>query len=121
MFLKKVYVARNNVKPVRDEVINGLALNARKHGADIIKCEYGDDWFVYLEKNIATAFCLSTDAIIFRPDVTVSEVLEETRHFEQNISGLNNNAPILRLFSTKLMQSSMYWITQKSILYRILK
>lgn len=49
MVRRRLYSARENVKPVRDDVFNGLTLNARKHGADIIKCEYGDDWFLHEE------------------------------------------------------------------------
>ena len=46
-----------------------------------------------MEKNQATASCVG-DTLIFRPDATVSEVLEETFHFSQNLMQTNINQPI---------------------------
>lgn len=70
-----------------------LTVQAKKNGANIIKCNYGDEMFNHLESNNATASCIGK-TILFRPDATISEVLEETRHFMQNIEGLNNGKPL---------------------------
>ncbi len=70
-----------------------LTVQAKKNGANIVKCTYGDEMYEHLEKNNATASCIGK-TLLFRPDATVSEVLEETRHFMQNIEGLNNDKPI---------------------------
>ncbi|MDE6724648.1 MAG: minor capsid protein [Ruminiclostridium sp.] len=90
MFRKKTFSARPDIKPINEAVFNGLVSNAEKKGAVIIRSEYGDEWFLHLEKNDATASCIG-DTLIFRPDATVSEVLEEIHHFEQNLSGLNSD------------------------------
>lgn len=67
-----------------------LTIEAKKNGAKIIKCEYDDEIFKHLEKSGATASCIG-DTLLFRPDATISEVLEETHHFMQNINGLNDD------------------------------
>lgn len=90
MYRKKVYSARENVKPIKDDVFNGLVVAAKKKGAVIVKCEYGDEMFLHLERNNATASCIG-DMLFFRPDATISEVLEEIHHFEQNLAGLNDD------------------------------
>lgn len=73
-----------------------LIIEAKKNGAKIIKCEYDDEIFKHLEKSGATASCIG-DTLLFRPDVTISEVLEETHHFMQNVNGLNDDkSAILR-------------------------
>lgn len=71
-----------------------LTIEAKKNGAKIIKCEYNDEIFKHLEKSNATASCIG-DTLLFRPDATISEVLEETHHFMQNINGLNDDKSAL--------------------------
>ena len=51
-----------------------------------------EEWMRYLEKNDATAVTYD-DVIIFRPDPTITEVLEEVYHFLQNRAGLNEEYP----------------------------
>lgn len=93
LFRKKEFSARPNTKPIKKEVFEGLVVNAKKKGAIILKCEYGDELYLHLERNNATASCIG-DTVIFRPDATISEVLEELHHFEQNLSGLNSDKDI---------------------------
>lgn len=88
MYRRKDYKPRENVKPVSEKVFNDLTIEAKKNGAAVIRCEYGDSFYKHLEGNNATASCIG-DILIFRPDATVSEVLEETYHFRQNQNGLN--------------------------------
>lgn len=71
-----------------------LTIEAKKNGAKIIKCEYNDEIFKHLEKSNATASCIG-DTLLFRPDATISEVLEETHHFMQNLNGLNDDKSAL--------------------------
>lgn len=47
----------------------------------------------HLKKQGATALQVG-DVIMFRSDATVSDVLEETHHFWQNRSGMNDDKPI---------------------------
>lgn len=91
-FGKRSNVNANRV-PISQRRFDELTIQARKNGANIIMCDYGDDLYHHLEKNGATASCIG-NTIIFRADATISEVLEETRHFMQNIECLNNDKPI---------------------------
>lgn len=61
-----------------------------KQGADIRIAD--DEWLEHLQTENATAVTIG-DVIIFRPDATVSDVLEETRHFVQNKMRLNDDKP----------------------------
>lgn len=88
MFRKKTYSKRIDVKPVSDEVFRGLKLQAEKSGAELFRCDYGDEFYRHLENNYATAACID-DFIIVRPDATISEILEELYHFKQNQTQLN--------------------------------
>lgn len=64
-----------------------------KKGGIIITATVDNGWLRYLDMNGATAVTYD-DVIIFRPDATVTEVLEETYHFKQNRAGLNNKYSI---------------------------
>nr|DAH84437.1 MAG TPA: minor capsid protein [Caudoviricetes sp.] len=94
MYRRKDYKPRENVKPVSAKTFNDLTIGAKKDGAEIIRCEYGDSFYRHLEENNATASCIG-DILIFRPDATVSEVLEETYHFQQNQKGINADKEII--------------------------
>ena len=73
-----------------DRHFNELTISARKKGAKII---YGDpEWEQHLIDNDAAASTIG-DTLIFRRQVSVSEVLEDVRHFEQNLMGLNDDKP----------------------------
>lgn len=61
---------------------------AIKKGADIRVAN--ESWMKHLQDRNATAVTIG-DTIIFRPDATVSDVLEETHHFMQNKSNLNDD------------------------------
>lgn len=94
MYRRKDYKPRENVKPVSAKTFNDLTIEAKKDGAEVIRCEYGDSLYKHLEENNATASCIG-DILIFRPDATVSEVLEETYHFQQNQKGINADKEII--------------------------
>lgn len=69
-------------KPTYNKIVNPII----KKGADVRIAN--DEWLRRLEEANATAVTIG-DVIIFRPDATVSDVLEETHHFMQNKQGLN--------------------------------
>jgi hypothetical protein len=69
-------------KPTYNKIVNP----AIKKGADIRLAD--EVWTKHLEKEKARAVTIG-DVIYFRPDATVSDVLEEVHHFYQNRSGLN--------------------------------
>lgn len=94
MYRRKDYKPRENVKPVSEKVFNDLTIEAKKDGAEVIRCEYGDSLYKHLEENNATASCIG-DVLIFRPDATISEVLEETYHFQQNRKEMNADKDVI--------------------------
>lgn len=94
MYRRKDYKPRENVKPVSERIFNDLTIEAKKDGAEVIRCEYGDSLYKHLEENNATASCIG-DVLIFRPDATISEVLEETYHFQQNRKEMNADKDVI--------------------------
>lgn len=76
------------------EIINQAAYHKLTNpviqkGGTIITATADNDWMRYLEERGATAVTIG-DSIIFRPDATTTEVLEEVYHFNQNRAGLNS-------------------------------
>lgn len=65
-----------------------MTFRARKEGAVILRG--GEDVEAYLDARHADALTIEK-AILFRAQVTLSEVLEEVYHFEQNLKGLNSD------------------------------
>ncbi|MBO5198051.1 MAG: phage minor capsid protein [Lachnospiraceae bacterium] len=85
---RKVDDSRKNFKFITDETFNNLTITARKKGAVIIRGTKEAE--EHLEKLGASAANIG-DVLIFKKDVCISEVLEETYHFEQNISKMNDD------------------------------
>ncbi len=79
--------SRGDFKPVSDKVFENLTIAAWKKGTVIIRGTKGAE--EHLNKREAAAANLG-DILMFRKNVCISEVLEETYHFEQNLSGLND-------------------------------
>ena len=75
-------------KYISDERFDELTVEAKKLGAKIIRDE---PWFnKRLAESEASAVTYG-DVLVFGKDVTVSDVLEETYHFKQNLQGLNSD------------------------------
>ncbi len=79
---------RKDVKAISDERFRNLTIEARKHGALVMRG--GEEVESHLDAMSADASILG-DVILFRQDVCVSEVLEETYHFMQNLQGMNDD------------------------------
>ena len=90
-YRKKGYTHRRTAdggtKIIDKPTYNKITKPAIKAGADIRIAE--GDWLRRLEDKDSTAATIG-DVIIFRPDATVSDVLEEVYHFYQNKRGLND-------------------------------
>jgi SPP1 gp7 family putative phage head morphogenesis protein len=86
--LKKKSDAREGFKFISDERFNNLTIEAVKKGAVILRGT--PEIERHLDAMGASASTLG-DALLFRSDVCVSEVLEETFHYMQNISGTNDD------------------------------
>lgn len=83
---RKMVSTRENLKFITDETFNNLTIAARKKGAVIIRGTKEAE--EHLERMGAAASNIG-DVLLFRKDVCISEVLEETYHFEQNLSKMN--------------------------------
>lgn len=79
---------RTDIKPITDRRFNQLTIEARKNGAIIMRG--GEEVEKHLDSMNADASILG-DVIFFRTEVCVSEVLEETHHFMQNINKMNDD------------------------------
>ena len=85
---RKAAEIRNTFKPISDKQFDDLTIEARKHGAVI---ERGTERVEnHLRKNGASASAIG-GLLMFMKNVCMSEVLEETRHFMQNLEGLNDD------------------------------
>ena len=87
MFSKSVD-SRKGFKFISDEKFNSLTIEARKNGAVILRGT--DEVEQHLDKMEANASTIG-DVLLFRKDVCVSEVIEETYHFKQNMDKVNDD------------------------------
>ena len=85
---RKASDPRKGLKFISDDVFNNLTIAVKKKGAIIIRGTKEAE--EHLEKQGAAASIVG-DALIFRKDVCISEVFEETYHFEQNIAKMNDD------------------------------
>ena len=69
---------------------NNLTISVRKKGANILRG--GEEVERHLDMVGADASTIG-DTILFRQDVCISEVLEETYHFMQNFNHINEDKP----------------------------
>ena len=79
---------REDIKPISKERFDQLTVEARKNGATIMRG--GEEVESHLDNMGADASILG-DVIFFREETCVSEVLEETYHFIQNVAGMNDD------------------------------
>lgn len=82
--------ANSGLSYISRQRIEQLTIEVRKNGGAVI---INEPWFnERLEKNNASAATYD-DVLVFGPNVTVSDVLEETHHFMQNKAALNIDKP----------------------------
>jgi hypothetical protein len=77
---------RGAIRAISDKRFDQLTVEAKKNGATIIR---GGEWAITHLDSVNAAASSLNDWLIFRDTVTVSEVLEETYHFSQNVQNLN--------------------------------
>ena len=80
--------ARKDFRFISDREFDKLTIRAKKKGAMILRGT--EEVEKHLDEMEAAAANIG-DVLLFRKNVTVSEVLEETHHFEQNLEGMNND------------------------------
>lgn len=86
--LQKASDDRSGFRFINDEHFDRLTIPARKNGATIIRGT--EEVEAHLTALGASASAIG-DVLLFRKNVCVCEVLEETRHFMQNLQGMNDD------------------------------
>ena len=82
----------------------------KRRGGKIITATVENGWMRYLDERGATAVTFG-DSIIFRPDATTTEVLEEVYHFEQNRAGLNSQYPAIQRMILNEIDAQIYLLS----------
>ena len=80
--------SRKGFKFISDKTFDNLTIAAKKKGAIILRGT--EEVERHLDSMNAAASNLN-DILFFRKDVCISEVLEETHHFEQNLMKMNDD------------------------------
>lgn len=75
---------------ISDKEFSDLTIEARKNGANILR---GTDEIEKHLDEVGSSASTIGDTLLFRKKVTKSEVIEETHHFMQNISHMNDDKP----------------------------
>ena len=88
--LRKLGKPRAKLRFISDEQFNSLTIEARKNGANIIR---GSDEIEKHLDDVGASAAIVGDTLLFRKDVCISDVLEETHHYMQNIGNLNSDKP----------------------------
>ena len=78
------------VEIIDEATYNKLIRKVKKNGGIVIRGT--GEVETHLAKNGSTASCIG-DTILFSEKVTISDVLEETYHFEQNLKKMNSRKP----------------------------
>lgn len=85
---RKISDSRAGFKFISDKTFDNLTIVAKKKGAVILRGT--EEVERHLDSMNAAASNLN-DILFFRKDVCISEVLEETHHFEQNLMKMNED------------------------------
>lgn len=85
---RKTSDSRKGFKFISDKTFDNLTIAAKKKGAVILRGT--EEVERHLDSMNAAASNLN-DILFFRKDVCISEVLEETHHFEQNLMKMNDD------------------------------
>ena len=86
--LRKSSNPRDKLRFISDEQFDNLTIEARKNGANILR---GSDEIEKHLDDVGASAAIVGDTLLFRKDVCISDVLEETHHYMQNIQNLNSD------------------------------
>ena len=95
---------------INKAVYHKLTNPVKRRGGNIITATVENGWMRYLDERGATAVTFG-DSIIFRPDATTTEVLEEVYHFEQNRAGLNSQYPAIQRMILNEIDAQIYLLS----------
>ena len=88
---KKSSDERSEFQFLSDKRFNDLMVPAKKRGAQVIRGT--PEVIKHLDEQQAASSCIG-NILMFRENVTISEALEELRHFDQNMLRMNNDKEI---------------------------
>lgn len=82
---------KDGIEIIDEATYNKLIRNVKRNGGTVIRgsAEVNE----HLAKNGSTASCIGK-VILFSENATISDVLEETYHFTQNVKKMNSNKPL---------------------------
>ena len=98
----------NDVEIIDDATYNKLIKKVKKNGGIVIRGT--DEVEDHLKKQGATASCIN-DVILFSKNATISDVLEETYHFEQSIRKMNSDKPLEERFLLNEIDAQKYLLS----------
>lgn len=101
---------KNGREIINQAIYNKLTNAVIKKGGTIITATVENEWLRYLDERGATAVTIG-DSIIFRPDATTTEVLEEVFHFNQNRSGINSQYSFAQRMIMNEIEAQEYLIS----------
>lgn len=113
--LHKAGVQERPFKPISRKRIDQLTIEIRKKGAFVE--EATDEILQHLLEENATAVTIG-DIIFYRPDICLSEMLEEIRHVYQNEIGMNNDEyPAVHELLNEI--EAREWVIQNAKKYQV--
>lgn len=101
-------VGDNGIVKIDEPTYNKLTREVKKNGGIIIRGS--DEVEEHLRKNGSTASCIG-DVLLFSKDATVSDVLEETYHFKQNHTNMNNHKKAQERYLLNEIDAQKYLIS----------
>lgn len=81
---------RDNLHFISDKQFDNLIIEARKNGTNILR---GSDEIERHFDDVGASAAIVGDTLLFRKNVCVSDVLEETHHYMQNLHNMNSDKP----------------------------
>ena len=98
----------DGVEIIDDATYNKLIRKVKKNGGIVIRGT--EEVEEHLKKQGAAASCIN-DVLLFRKNTTISDVLEETYHFEQNVKKMNSGKSLEERFLLNEIDAQKYLIS----------
>lgn len=99
---------KDGIEIIDEATYNKLIRNVKRNGATVIRGS--DEVEEHLAKNGSTASCIGK-VLMFSENATISDVLEETYHFMQNINKVNSNKPMKELLLLNEIDAQEYLLS----------
>lgn len=99
---------KDGIEIIDESTYNKLIRNVKRNGATVIRGS--DEVEEHLAKYGSTASCIGK-VLMFSENATISDVLEETYHFMQNINKVNSNKPMKELLLLNEIDAQEYLLS----------